>query len=56
MGLPDSFFYVLLVLVAIPVVWATIWTGGRAWHVERRLAQGLDIDTPVFKLTRYLKG
>ncbi len=56
MGLPDSFFYVLLVLVAIPVIWATIWTGGRAWHVERRLAQGLDIDAPVFKMTRYIRG
>jgi uncharacterized paraquat-inducible protein A len=26
MGFPDSIFYALLVLVAVPVVWATIWT------------------------------
>lgn len=52
-GLPDSVLFVLLALIAIPVLWATAWTAGRAWHVERRLAQGLDIDTPIFKLTHY---
>lgn len=52
--LPDSFLTVLLVLAALPVLAATVWVMGRAWHVERRLAQGLDIDTPVFKLMHYL--
>jgi hypothetical protein len=54
-GLPDSFLYGLLILVAIPVVMVTMWTAGRAWHVEQRLAQGLDVDTPVFKLAYYLR-
>lgn len=54
-GLPDSFLYVMLGLVAIPVVASTIWTAGRAWHVEQRLAQGLEIDTPVFKLGYYFR-
>ena len=52
-GLPDTALYVLLALSAIPVLWATIWSAGRAWHVERRLEDGLDIDQPVFKLLYY---
>jgi hypothetical protein len=54
-GLPDSVLYVLLGLVAIPVLAATIWTAGRAWHVEQRLARGLDVDTPVFKMAYYFR-
>jgi hypothetical protein len=52
-GLPDTALYVLLGLAAIPVLWATIWSAGRAWHVERRLEDGLDIDRPIFKLLYY---
>jgi hypothetical protein len=55
MGLPDVATYVLAALVAIPVLWGTIWTAGRAWHVERRLASHLDIDTPVFRIGYYLR-
>jgi hypothetical protein len=55
MGLPDMALYVLLALAAIPVLYATIWTAGRAWHVERRLAQHLDIDTPVFHMAYYFR-
>jgi hypothetical protein len=51
--LPDMAMFVLMGLGAVPVLWATIWTAGRAWHVERRLAAGLDIDQPVFRLTHY---
>jgi hypothetical protein len=54
-GLPDSWLLVLLALSAIPVLAATIWTAGRAWHVERRLAQHLDIDTPVFSMAYYFR-
>ncbi len=53
LGLPDTMILVLLVAVAIPVMWVTFWTAGRAWHVEQRLAQGLDIDSPVFKTAYY---
>jgi hypothetical protein len=55
MGLPDMAFNGLLVVVAVPVLWATIWTAGRAWHVERRLAQHLDIDAPVFSMMHYFR-
>ena len=54
-GFPDVITYGLMVLGIIPAIIATIWTGGRAWHVERRLAQHQDIDVPVFKLWHYLK-
>jgi len=53
MGLPDTIMYVLMAIGAVPVLWATIWSAGRAWHVERRLEDGLDIDQPVFKLFHY---
>ncbi len=54
-GLPDVATWVLLALGALPVIWATIWTAGRAWHVERRLEEGHDVDAPVFKLFHYWK-
>jgi hypothetical protein len=56
LGLPDNFLYVLLSLGMLPVLAATFWTAGRAWHVERRLAQGKDIDVPVFELRYYAKS
>lgn len=55
MGLPDSLMWVAMALGAVPVLWATVWTAGRAWHVERRIEQGLDVDMPVFSLLHYWK-
>ena len=54
-GLPDMVMYGLLALGVIPVLWVTVWTAGRAWHVERLLALHQDIDVPVFSLTYYFK-
>jgi hypothetical protein len=54
-GFPDIVLNTLLVLSAIPVLWATVWTAGRAWHVERRLAQHMDIDAPVFRFAHYFR-
>lgn len=54
-GLPDFMMYGLMVAGAIPVLWATVWTAGRAWHVEQLLARHQDIDSPVFTLAHYLK-
>ena len=56
LGLPDTFIWVLLVIVAFPVALITFWTAGRAWHVEQRLAQGLDIDSPVFEMMYYFRA
>ena len=54
-GLPEVLTQGLMVLGLVPAVIATIWTGGRAWHVERRLAQHQDIDVPNFQLLHYFK-
>ena len=56
LGFPDPVLYVALVIAMLPVFWATVWTAGRAWHVEQLLARSLDVDTPVFKLGHYFKG
>jgi hypothetical protein len=53
-GLPDFVLEAGLVVAAFPVLAATFWTAGRAWHVEQRLEQGLDVDQPVFELRHYL--
>ncbi len=55
LGLPDTLTYSLMALGLVPTIIATIWTGGRAWHVERRLASHQDIDVPVFKLFHYFQ-
>lgn len=56
LGLPDVVLYSLIAVSMLPVLWASVWTAGRAWHVERRLSGGLDIDVPVFKFGHYLKS
>ena len=53
MGFPDWALYGFIALVAFPVLWLTIWTAGRAWYLERRLAKGGDVDKPVFKMVHY---
>ena len=54
-GFHDLLMYALMAVGAVPVLWATVWTAGRAWHVEQLLAQHRDIDTPVFRLGHYFK-
>jgi hypothetical protein len=55
LGLPDSITWIAMAVGMVPVLWATIWTAGRAWHVERRLASHQDIDVPVFSSLHYFK-
>jgi magnesium-transporting ATPase (P-type) len=55
-GVPDIIMYVALGLGVIPVLLVTVWTAGRAWHVEKLLAQHKDIDVPVFSITHYFKN
>jgi hypothetical protein len=51
--LGNTMMLVLQVLVAIPVLWMTIWVAGRAWYLEKRIARGQDVDVPIFKLFHY---
>lgn len=55
LGLPDLVMYGVMALGFLPVIWATIWTAGRAWHVEQLLAEHKDIDTPVFSVSHYFR-
>jgi hypothetical protein len=55
LGLSDSIARIFMLIGVIPPALASIWVAGRAWHVERRLAQHHDIDNPVFKLAHYLR-
>jgi hypothetical protein len=54
LGLPDILMWILLALGAVPIIWTTLWTAGRAWHVEKLLESGHDVDQPLFKLGAYL--
>jgi hypothetical protein len=54
-GLPDSFLLPVIGLLQLPVLWLTIWTAGRAWYTERRLATGQDVDMPVYRMLHYFK-
>ncbi len=56
LDLPDIMLYTAMAVAFVPVLWATVWTAGRAWHVEQLLSQDRDVDTPVFKLVHYLKA
>jgi hypothetical protein len=53
-GLPEIILWALLAIGAIPIIWATLWTAGRAWHVEQLLEEGQDVDAPEFRLGEYL--
>ena len=55
LGIPDLLMYAVMVAGALPVLWLTAWTAGRAWHVEKLLASGRDIDPPAFKLGHYFR-
>ena len=53
-GVPDQIMWGFMVIGAIPIIIASFWTAGRAWYIERRLEEGLDVDPPVFKLFHYI--
>lgn len=54
LGLPNVILVVLLALGLFPVLWATVWTAGRAWHVESLLGAGKDVDQPMYRIGEYL--
>jgi hypothetical protein len=52
-GATDMTLLIMAIVVSIPVLALSIWTAGRAWHLERRLAAGKDVDTPVYSVFHY---
>jgi fatty acid desaturase len=55
-GASQTVFLVLAAIVAIPVLWLSVWTAGRAWSLERRLSEGRDVDAPVFEALHYFRS
>jgi energy-converting hydrogenase Eha subunit E len=51
----DQVISVLAAISLVPVLALSIWTAGRAWHLERRLAAGQDVDAPVYGILHYFK-
>jgi hypothetical protein len=54
-GASNQTIMILSALVMIPVLALSIWTAGRAWHLERRLAAGQDVDAPAYGVFHYFK-
>lgn len=55
-GMPAWMTYPFYALAALATAWATLWATGRAWHVEKRIESGQDIDTPVFGMLHYFRS
>lgn len=51
----ETMLLILVALACIPVLAVSVWTAGRAWHVEKRMAAGRDVDAPVYSLFHYLR-
>lgn len=54
-GTSNQTIMILAGISLIPVLALSIWTAGRAWHLERKLAAGQDVDAPVFGVFHYFK-
>lgn len=55
LGVSDSIMMVMAAVAMVPVIALSIWTAGRAWHLERRLARGQDVDTPNYSVFHYFR-
>lgn len=56
MGLGTSFIWAASAANAFLVLWLFIWTFARSWHVERRLAAGLEVDEPKLSILANFRG
>jgi hypothetical protein len=54
-GVPDWMTLPFHAVTGLLVLAVTVWATGRAWHVEKLLMQGKDVDQPVFKLFHYFQ-
>ena len=51
-----NFLWVLSGANVILILWLTIWTFARSWHVERRLRSGLEVDEPSASILGNLRS
>lgn len=56
MGLGSSLVWAASAANAILVLWLFMWTFARSWHVERRLAAGLEVDEPKLSILANFRG
>ncbi|XSG82925.1 MAG: hypothetical protein ACPW61_03875 [Methyloligella sp. ZOD6] len=49
-GLGETFRLVTAIGIGLITLWLFAWCFARAYHVERRLRAGLDIDQPTFSI------
>jgi hypothetical protein len=56
MGLGLSLIWAASAVNAVLVLWLFLWTFARSWHVERRLAAGLEVDEPKLSILANFRG
>lgn len=56
MGFASSFVWAASSVNAVITFWIFIWTFARSWHVERRLAAGLEVDEPKLSIMANFRG
>ena len=50
LGFGQTFLYAGTGINAAATLWLAAWTFARSWHVERRLAAGLEVDEPKLSI------
>ena len=50
LGFGETFLYAGTAINAAATLWLAAWTFARSWHVERRLAAGLEVDEPKLSI------
>ena len=54
--LGSNFVWVLSGANVLMILWLTVWTFARSWHVERRLRSGLEVDEPSASILGNLRS
>lgn len=54
--LGSTFVWVLSGANVLMILWITVWTFARSWHVERRLRSGLEVDEPSASILENLRS
>jgi energy-coupling factor transporter transmembrane protein EcfT len=54
--LGSNFVWVLSGANVLMILWLTVWTFARSWHVERRVRSGLEVDEPSASILGNLRS
>ena len=47
---PPVLVYGPIAVIGVATLWLFVWVFSRSWHVERRLAEGVEIDEPKLSI------